>query len=47
MICDEAQKIKSPKARMTHAVKGLNAQVMLAMTGTPVENRLADFKTRH
>jgi SNF2 family DNA or RNA helicase len=28
---------------MTHAVKGLNAQFMLAMTGTPVENRLADL----
>jgi hypothetical protein len=43
VVLDEAQKIKSPKARMTHAVKGLNAQFMLAMTGTPVENRLADL----
>jgi SNF2 family DNA or RNA helicase len=42
-VLDEAQKIKSPKARMTHAVKGLNVQFMLAMTGTPVENRLADL----
>ncbi len=43
VVLDEAQKIKSPKARMTHAIKGLNADFMLAMTGTPVENRLADL----
>jgi len=43
VILDEAQKIKSPKARMTHAVKALNTDFMVAMTGTPVENRLADL----
>lgn len=43
VILDEAQKIKSPGARVTHAVKALNADFMLAMTGTPVENRLADL----
>jgi hypothetical protein len=43
IVLDEAQKIKSPKARMTHAVKALNTDFMLAMTGTPVENRLADL----
>lgn len=43
VVLDEAQKIKSPKARMTHAVKALNSDFMLAMTGTPVENRLADL----
>lgn len=43
VVLDEAQKIKSPKARMTHAVKALNADFVLAMTGTPVENRLADL----
>ena len=43
IVLDEAQKIKSPKARMTHAVKALNAEFVLAMTGTPVENRLADL----
>ena len=43
VVLDEAQKIKSPQARMTHAVKGLNSDFMLAMTGTPVENRLADL----
>lgn len=43
IIFDEAQKIKSPSARMTHASKALNAEFVLAMTGTPVENRLADL----
>lgn len=43
VVLDEAQKIKSPKARMTHAVKALNVGFVLAMTGTPVENRLADL----
>ncbi len=43
VVFDEAQKIKSPKARMTAAAQGLNAEFFLAMTGTPVENRLADL----
>ena len=43
VVLDEAQKVKSPSARMTHAVKALNTNFMVAMTGTPVENRLADL----
>jgi len=43
IIFDEVQKIKTPSARMTHACKGLNAEFLVAMTGTPVENRLADL----
>ncbi len=43
VVLDEAQKIKSPSARMTSAVKGLNTEFLVAMTGTPVENRLADL----
>lgn len=43
VILDEAQKVKSPKARMTYAVKALNADFVIAMTGTPVENRLVDL----
>lgn len=42
-VFDEAQKIKSPKARMTHAAKALNVDFSVAMTGTPIENRLADL----
>ncbi|MFZ4600771.1 MAG: SNF2-related protein, partial [Terrimicrobiaceae bacterium] len=37
VVFDEAQKIKSPSTRMTHAAKGLNTEFVLAMTGTPVE----------
>ena len=43
VILDEAQKIKSPKTRITHAIKALNRQFMVAMTGTPVENRFSDL----
>lgn len=43
VVFDEAQKIKTPSARMTHAAKGMNTEFVLAMTGTPVENRLADL----
>ena len=43
VILDEAQAIKNPAARQTKAVKKLNAEARLALTGTPVENRLADL----
>lgn len=43
VVLDEAQKIKSPGTRVTSAVKALNVEFFLAMTGTPVENRLADL----
>jgi SNF2 family DNA or RNA helicase len=43
VIFDEAQKIKSPSTAMTSAAKALNADFVVAMTGTPVENRLADL----
>lgn len=43
VIFDEAQKIKSPQARMTHAAKALHSDFNLVVTGTPVENRMADF----
>ncbi|MES1257669.1 MAG: DEAD/DEAH box helicase [Acidobacteriota bacterium] len=42
-VLDEAQAIKNPDARQTRAVKKLNAQARLALTGTPVENRLGDL----
>ncbi len=43
VILDEAQAIKNPAARQTKAVKKLSAEARLALTGTPVENRLADL----
>jgi len=42
-ILDEAQAIKNPGARQTQAVKALKAQARIALTGTPVENRLGDL----
>lgn len=43
LICDEAQKIKTPGAMVTHAAKAQNARFKIACTGTPVENSLADL----
>ncbi len=43
VILDEAQAIKNPGARQTQAVKTLKAQARIALTGTPVENRLGDL----
>ena len=42
-VLDEAQAIKNPNARQTRAAKGLRAQARVALTGTPVENRLSDL----
>jgi non-specific serine/threonine protein kinase len=42
-IIDEAQAIKNPGAKQTRLVKKLNAQSRIALTGTPVENRLSDL----
>ena len=42
-ILDEAQAIKNPGARQTRAVKAVRARARLALTGTPVENRLGDL----
>ncbi|MFH1732474.1 MAG: DEAD/DEAH box helicase [Planctomycetota bacterium] len=43
VILDEAQAIKNPSARQTRAVKQLKADARIALTGTPVENRLSDL----
>ncbi len=42
-ILDEAQAIKNPSARQTRAVKDLRADARVALTGTPIENRLSDL----
>ena len=42
-VLDEAQAIKNPGAKQTRYVKKLNAQSRVALTGTPVENRLSDL----
>ncbi len=43
LILDEAQAIKNPGARQTHAAKKLSAAGRITLTGTPVENRLGDL----
>jgi hypothetical protein len=43
VVCDEAQKIKTPSALVTRAAKALRAHFKVACTGTPVENTLADL----
>ena len=43
VILDEAQAIKNAGARQTRAVKKLQAQTRIVLTGTPVENRLGDL----
>lgn len=43
LVLDEAQAIKNPAARQTRAVKHLQADSRIALTGTPVENRLSDL----
>jgi len=43
VILDEAQAIKNPAARQTKCVKKLAADARIALTGTPVENRLSDL----
>jgi len=42
-VIDEAQAIKNPGSKQTIAVKKLKAGARLALTGTPVENRLGDL----
>jgi non-specific serine/threonine protein kinase len=43
VVLDEAQAIKNPDAKQTRAAKALSAQSRFALTGTPIENRLADL----
>jgi hypothetical protein len=43
LLFDEAQKIKTPGVRLTDAAKAMQAEFRVALTGTPVENRLADL----
>ena len=40
---DEAQAIKNPSTRQSRTVKQLKADARIALTGTPVENRLSDL----
>jgi len=43
VVLDEAQFIKNPSAQVTQTVKQLKSTQRLALTGTPLENRLLDL----
>ncbi|MCX7311380.1 MAG: DEAD/DEAH box helicase [Alphaproteobacteria bacterium] len=43
VVIDEAQAIKNPAAKQTKTVKQLRADTRIALTGTPIENRLSDL----
>ncbi|GAB61254.1 MAG: hypothetical protein DWB56_05865 [Candidatus Jettenia sp.] len=43
IVLDEAQKIKNHTTQMSMATKSLKAQHRLALTGTPIENRLTEL----
>ncbi len=43
VVIDEAQNIKNPSAAQTRALRRIKAPRRLALTGTPVENRLVDL----
>jgi len=43
VVFDEMQKVKSPTSLLTRAAKTVNADFMLGITGTPIENQLTDL----
>ncbi|TKV80126.1 DEAD/DEAH box helicase [Bradyrhizobium elkanii] len=43
VLFDEMQKIKSPDTLNTKAAKALNANFVVGLTGTPIENRMEDL----
>ncbi|MEO0582275.1 MAG: DEAD/DEAH box helicase [Bacteroidota bacterium] len=43
LVIDEAQAIKNPGTSQTKALKKIKAQSRIAMSGTPVENRLSEY----
>lgn len=43
VVFDEAQQIKNPAAKAARAARELDARCRLALTGTPIENRLSEL----
>jgi SNF2 family DNA or RNA helicase len=43
VVCDEAQNLKNPQAAQARAVRSLEARRRVALSGTPVENRLSEL----
>ena len=42
-VIDEAQNIKNPNTEQTKAIKEVPASTKVALTGTPIENKLMDY----
>lgn len=43
MVADEAQNLKNSKARISIEIRKIEVETIFLLTGTPVENRLADL----
>ncbi|MCK5812137.1 MAG: DEAD/DEAH box helicase [Clostridiales bacterium] len=43
LIIDEAQAIKNPRTKQSRSIKQIDALYKIALTGTPIENRLSDL----
>lgn len=43
VVLDEAQNVKNPEAKQSQAVRQLETEFRIALTGTPVENRLTEL----
>jgi superfamily II DNA or RNA helicase len=43
LVADEAQAVKNPLSRTARQIRTIGANARFALTGTPVENRLADL----
>ncbi|MEM8834527.1 MAG: DEAD/DEAH box helicase [Planctomycetota bacterium] len=43
VVLDEAQNIKNPMAKQSQAIRSLEAPRRIALTGTPLENRLSEL----
>ena len=43
IVLDEAQNIKNPESLQSRAVRGFKGNFRMALTGTPVENRLSEL----
>ena len=42
-VIDEAQNIKNPDAKQTKAVKSIKSKHKIAISRTPIENRLSEY----
>ncbi|GAC1466504.1 MAG: DEAD/DEAH box helicase [Chloroflexota bacterium] len=43
VVLDEAQNVKNPTTKQAQAVRAIKARFRIALTGTPVENRLSEL----